>query len=65
MGLGNSVGIPLIVISRSDDHMTTINSVLRDSGHPVHCMRVNDLTTLGERLQSQPPEILLYFDGRQ
>lgn len=61
--MGNSVGIPLIVISRTDDHMTTINSVLRDSGHPVHCERVNDLATLGERLQSQPPEILLYFDG--
>lgn len=63
MGLGNSVGIPLIVISRTDDHMTTINSVLRDSGHPVHCHRINDLATLTERLQSQPPEILLCFDG--
>jgi diguanylate cyclase (GGDEF)-like protein/PAS domain S-box-containing protein len=62
--LGNSVGIPLIVISRTDDHMTTINSTLRDSGHPVHCLRVNDLATLTERLQSQPPEILLYFDGQ-
>jgi diguanylate cyclase (GGDEF)-like protein len=63
VGLGNSVGIPLIVISRTDDHMTTINSVLRDSGHPVHCHRVNDLATLTERLQAKPPEILLCFDG--
>jgi multidomain signaling protein FimX len=61
--LGSSVGIPLIVISRSDDHATTINSILRDSGHPVHCLRVNDLATLGEQLKSAPPEIVLFFDG--
>ncbi|MEO8444517.1 MAG: EAL domain-containing protein [Gammaproteobacteria bacterium] len=61
--MGNSVGIPLIVISRSDDHAATINSVLRDSGHPVHCQRVNDLATLIERLNSAPPEMLLYLDG--
>ena len=64
MELGNSVGIPLIVISRNDDHATTINSVLRDSGHPVHCQRVNDLATLDRRAcKSQPPEMLLFFDG--
>ena len=63
MGLGNSVGIPLIVISRSDDHATTINSILRDSGHPVHCTRVNDLATLEERLGKSPVDIILYFDG--
>lgn len=63
MELGSSVGIPLIVISRSDDHATTINSILRDSGHPVHCLRVNDLATLGEQLKSAPPELVLFFDG--
>jgi len=61
--LGNSVGIPLIVISRSDDHATTVNSILRDSGHPVHCQRVNDLATLADQLKTRPPEILLFFDG--
>ncbi len=61
--MGNSVGIPLVVISRSDDHATTINSVLRDNGHPVHCQRLNDLPTLIDRLNSQPPEILLFFAG--
>lgn len=63
MELGSSVGIPLIVISRSDDHGTTVNSILRDSGHPVHCLRINDLATLGDQLKSAPPELLLYFDG--
>jgi hypothetical protein len=61
--LGSSVGIPLIVISRSDDHATTINSILRDSGHPVHCLRVNDLATLGDQLKSAPPDMVLFFDG--
>ena len=61
--MGNSVGIPLVVISRNDDHATTVNSVLRDSGHPVHCHRVNDLPTLSDRLSSQPPEMLLFFAG--
>ena len=63
MGLGNSVGIPLIVISRSDDHATTINTILRDSGHPVHCTRVNDLTLLGEQLSALNPELVLFFSG--
>ncbi|MBM4221868.1 MAG: sensor domain-containing diguanylate cyclase, partial [Gammaproteobacteria bacterium] len=61
--MGNSVGIPLIVISRSDDHATTINTILRDSGHPVHCARVNDLTVLGEQLAALKPELVLYFTG--
>ncbi|MEQ1800567.1 MAG: EAL domain-containing protein [Gammaproteobacteria bacterium] len=61
--MGSSVGIPLIVVSRSDDHATTINSILRDSGHPVHCLRVNDLATLSDQLKSAPPEMVLYFDG--
>jgi diguanylate cyclase (GGDEF)-like protein len=61
--LGSSVGIPLIVASRSDDHATTINSILRDSGHPVHCTRVNELPALIERLAATPPEVLLYFAG--
>jgi len=61
--LGSSVGIPLIVISRSDDHAATINSILRDSGHPVHCLRVNDLATLGEQLKCARPELVLFFDG--
>lgn len=63
MELGSSVGIPLIVISRSDDHATTINSILRDSGHPVHCLRVNDLAALGDQVKSAPPELVLFFDG--
>ncbi len=63
MELGNSVGIPLIVLSRSDEHATTINSVLRDSGHPVHCQRLNDLATLTEALKSRLPDMILFFDG--
>ena len=63
MELGSSVGIPLIVVSRSDDHATTINSILRDSGHPVHCVRVNDLATLRDQLKSAPPDMVLVFDG--
>lgn len=63
MELGSSVGIPLIVVSRNDDHATTINSVLRDSGHPVHCTRVNDLTALTGILAATPVELVLHFDG--
>ncbi|MEO7386229.1 MAG: EAL domain-containing protein [Gammaproteobacteria bacterium] len=63
MALGSSVGIPLIVITRSDDHTTTINSVLRDSGQAVHCRRVNAVATLVEQLKATPPELLLYFDN--
>jgi diguanylate cyclase (GGDEF)-like protein/PAS domain S-box-containing protein len=59
--LGNSVGIPLVVVSRSDDHTTAINSALRDGGHPVHCARVNARDALEALLAQQSPELVLLF----
>jgi diguanylate cyclase (GGDEF)-like protein len=61
--LGDSVGIPLIVISRSDDHVTAINSALRDAGHPVHCARVADAEGLDASLATRSPELVLLCTG--
>ncbi len=61
--MGSSVGIPLIVISRCDDHATAINSVLREGGHPVHCSRVNSHAAFEESLTTQGCELALYFGG--
>lgn len=59
--MGNSVGIPLAVLSRSDEHATAINSALRDVGYPVHCERVNELDAFEALLAGQAPELVLLF----
>lgn len=55
------MGIPVIVISRSDEHPTLTNSILRDSGHPVHCQRVADGKAFEDALAGHKPDLVLYF----
>ncbi len=59
--LANAVGVPLIVVSRLDDHLAAINSVLREAGHAVHCRRVDEPAALEEAIAEQPPELVLIF----
>ncbi|MCC5795413.1 MAG: EAL domain-containing protein [Chromatiales bacterium] len=59
--LGESVAIPLVVISQDDDHLSTINTLLRDAGHAVHCSRVEDADGLREVLRTTAPELVLLF----
>lgn len=61
--MGSIVGIPLIVVSRSDDHANITNNVLRESGHPVHCTRVNSLSALDEATARGACELVLFFGG--
>ncbi|MDE2306570.1 MAG: EAL domain-containing protein [Gammaproteobacteria bacterium] len=54
-------GIPLIVITRSQDHVEAINSSLRNAGHPVHCTWLPDARDLGDALTQINPEMLIAF----
>jgi diguanylate cyclase (GGDEF)-like protein/PAS domain S-box-containing protein len=63
--LSNSVGVPVIVFSHSDENVTAINAILRQAGYPVHCTRVDQLNELEKLLQQQPPDLLLLFDDGQ
>jgi len=60
--LRDSVGVPLIVFSQNDDNLSTVNTLLRDAGHPVHCVRINQLNKLAEALEVEPPELVILFD---
>jgi len=53
--------VPLIVMSRSQDHVEAINSTLRKAGHPVHCTWLTDARDLGDALTQLNPEMLVVF----
>ena len=53
--------IPLIVMTRSQDHVEAINSTLRKAGHPVHCTWLPDARDLGDALTQINPEMLVAF----
>jgi len=59
--LGDSVGVPLIVFTSQDDNVVTVNNLLRQAGHPVHCTRVDQLNELEDLLRRERPEMLLLF----
>ena len=53
--------VPMIVMTRSQDHVEAINSTLRKAGHPVHCTWLPDARDLGDALTQINPEMLVTF----
>jgi len=53
--------VPLIVMTRSEDHVEAINGTLRNAGHPVHCTWLPDAHDLGDALTQLNPELLVIF----
>jgi multidomain signaling protein FimX len=53
--------VPMIVMTRSQDHVEAINSTLRNAGHPVHCTWLPDARDLGDALTQINPEMLIAF----
>jgi PAS domain S-box-containing protein len=53
--------VPMIVMTRSQDHVEAINSTLRKAGHPVHCTWLPDARDLGDALNQINPEMLVAF----
>ena len=53
--------VPMIVMTRSQDHVEAVNSTLRNAGHPVHCTWIPDVRDLGDALTQINPEMLLVF----
>lgn len=58
----DSVGVPLIVLSRRDENVVAVNNILRQASHPVHCTRVDQINDLADALQARPPELVIVFD---
>jgi multidomain signaling protein FimX len=53
--------VPMIVMTRSQDHVEAINSTLRKAGHPVHCTWLPDARDLSDAITQINPEMLIAF----
>lgn len=53
--------VPMIVMTRSQDHVEAINSTLRKAGHPVHCTWLPDARDLSDAITQINPEMLVAF----
>ena len=53
--------VPMIVMTKSQDHVEAINSSLRSAGHPVHCTWLSDARDLDDALTQINPEMLIVF----
>ncbi|MEP7313996.1 MAG: EAL domain-containing protein [Pseudomonadota bacterium] len=53
-----SAAVPLVVFSATRDPVEAINSLLRNSGIPVHCTWIPGLQDLGDALVQLNPELL-------
>ena len=53
--------VPMIVMTRSQDHVEAINSTLRKAGHPVHCTWLPDARDLSDAITQLNPEMLVVF----
>ncbi len=53
--------VPVLVLTRQQDHVESINSTLRRAGHAVHCTWLPDSTDLGDALIQINPELLVVF----
>lgn len=51
----------MIVMTRHQDNVETINKTLRNAGHPVHLSWLPDASDLGDALTQIVPEMLMIF----
>jgi len=51
----------MIVMTRHQDHVETINKTLRNAGHPVHPSWLPEAGDLGDALTQIAPEMLIIF----
>lgn len=64
MSLSEHGAVPMIVMTRSQDHVEAVNSTLRKAGHPVHCTWIPEIRDLGDALTQINPEMLLVFNDQ-
>ncbi len=57
----DSVGVNVLVLSRSDEHVSIINSVLRDGGVAAHCSRLDQPNDLEKSVARLRPALVMLF----
>src|SRR5450631_4459906 len=53
--------VPMLILTRQQDHVEAINATLRRAGHPVHCTWLPDASDLSDALIQINPELLIVF----
>ena len=51
----------MIVMTRSQDHVESVNRTLRNAGLPVHCTWLPDARDLDDAMNQINPELLIAF----
>jgi multidomain signaling protein FimX len=59
--LNQPAAVPMIVVTRHQDHVEMLNKALRNAGHPVHLSWLPDASDLGDALTQIAPEMLIIF----
>ena len=59
--MAENSAIPVVVLSRQQDPVETINSTLRNAGQAVHCTWVRDLADLSEALTATNSPQLIFL----
>ena len=53
--------VPMLVLTRQQEHVEAINAALRQAGHAVHCTWLPDARDLPDALIQINPEMLVVF----
>ncbi len=61
--MAEQAAVPMIVLTRHQDNVEAINSMLRNAGHPVRCNWIRELNDLGDALAQIGPHMLIAFVG--
>jgi diguanylate cyclase (GGDEF)-like protein len=59
--LVESVGVKIVVLTTSDEHVATINSALREVGHATHCERIDQPNDVDDALSRMAPDLVVFF----
>lgn len=59
--LNSQAGVPVIVLTRKQDHVEAINRSLRDARHAAHCSWLSDTSELADAVVQIAPELMIYF----
>ncbi len=56
-----TAAVPMVVLTRHQDHVETVNKTLRNAGHAVHLHWLPTAADLGDALTQIDPDMLLIF----
>lgn len=59
--LNTQAGVPVIVLTRKQDHVEAINRSLRDARHVAHCSWLSDASELADAVVQVAPELMICF----